>query len=54
MEDVLVQRAGKTTVQIHYDKGLFDNYANSDKILGDFLSTTKQRGDLEEVNDVIQ
>ena len=36
-----------------YDKGLFDNYANADKVLEDFLFTTRRRGDLsEQVNDV--
>ena len=51
VEDILVQRAVKTTIQILYDKGLFDNYANADKVLEDFLFTTRRRGDLEEVND---
>ena len=39
-------------IQILYDKGLFDNYANADKVSEDFLFTTRRRGDLsEEVND---
>ena len=55
VEEVLIQRAVKTTIQILYDKGLFDNYANADKVLEDFLFTTRRRGDLsEEVNDVVQ
>ena len=54
VEDILIQRAVKTTIQILYDKGLFDNYANADKILEDFLFTTRRRVDLEEVNDVVQ
>ena len=55
VEDILIQRAVKTTIQILYDKGLFDNYANADKVLEDFLFTTRRRGDLsEEVNDVVQ
>ena len=33
VEDILIQRAVKTTIQILYDKGLFDNYANADKVL---------------------
>ena len=37
VEDILIQRAVKTTMQILYDKGLFDNYANADKILEDFF-----------------
>ena len=50
VEDILVQRAVKTTIQILYDKGLFDNYANADKVLEDFLFTTRRRGDLSEDN----
>ena len=48
VEDILIQRAVKTTIQILYDKGLFDNYANTDKVLEDFLFTTRRRGDLED------
>ena len=51
VEDILIQRAVKTTIQILYDKSLFDNYANADKLLEDFLFTTRRRGDLEKVND---
>ena len=55
VEDILIQRAVKTTIQILYDKGLFDNYANADKVLEGFLFTSRRRGDLpEEVNDIIQ
>ena len=54
VEDILIQRAVKMTIQILYDKGLFDNYANADKVLEYFLLTTRLRGDLEEVNDVVQ
>ena len=50
VEDILVQRAVKTTIQILYDKGLFDNYDNADKVLEDFLFTTRRRGDLTEEN----
>ena len=48
VEEILVQRAVKTTFQILYDKGLFDNYANADKVLEDFLFVTRRRVDLEE------
>ena len=55
VEDILVQRAVKTTIQILYDKGLFDNFQNADKVLEDFLFTTRRRGDLsEQVSDVVQ
>ena len=50
--DVLIQRAVKTTKQILYDKGLFDKYQNADKVLEDFLFTTRRRGDLsDQIND---
>ena len=48
VEDILIQRAVKTTIQILYDKGLFDNYANADKVSEDFLFTTRRRGELSE------
>ena len=54
VEDILIQRAVKTTIQILYDKGLFDNYANADKVLEDVLFTTRRRGDLDKVNHDIQ
>ena len=50
VEDILIQRAVKTTIKILYDKGLFDNYAKADKVLEDFLFTTRRRGDLSEEN----
>ena len=48
VEEILIQRAVKTTIQILYDKGLFDNFQNADKVLEDFLFTTRRRGDLSE------
>ena len=55
VEDIVIQRAVKTTIQIFYDKGLFDNFADADKVLEDFLFTTRRREDLsEQVNDVVQ
>ena len=50
IEEILVQRAIRTTIQILYDKGLFDNYTNADKVLEDFLFATRRRGDLSEEN----
>ena len=50
VEEILVQRAVKTTIQILYDKGLFDNFQNADKVLEDFLFFTRRRGDLSEDN----
>ena len=54
VEDILIQRAVKTTIQILYDRGLFDNFQNAEEVLKDFLFTTKCRPDLEKVNDDIQ
>ena len=54
VEEILIQRAVKTTNHILNDKDLFDNYANADKVSEGFLIVTRRRGDLEEVNDVIQ
>ena len=45
-EYLLIGRAVGTTVQILYDKGLFDNYANAIQVLKDCL--------LVEVNDLVQ
>ena len=50
VEEILIQRAVKTTIQILYDKGLFDNYANADKVLEEFLFKTRRRNDLLEDN----
>ena len=54
VEEILIQRAVKTTIQILYDKGLFDNFRNAEEVLKDFLFVTGRRGDLEDVNDVVQ
>ena len=55
VEDILIQRAVKTTIQLLYDKGLFGNKASADKVLEDFLCTTRRREDLsEQVNDNVQ
>ena len=48
VEDILIQRAVKTTIQILYDKELFDKFQNADKVLEDFLFTTRRRPDLSE------
>ena len=50
VEEILIQRAVKTTIQILYDKGLFDKFQNADKNLEDFLFTTRRKGDLSEEN----
>ena len=48
VEDILIQRAVKTTIQILYDMGLFDNFQNAEEVLKDFLFTTRRRPDLED------
>ena len=42
VEDILIQRAVKTTIQILYDRELFDNFQNAEEVLKDFLFTTRQ------------
>ena len=55
VEKVLVQRTVKTTFQVLYHQGFFDNYANADKVSEVFLFTTRRKGDLsEQVNDDAQ
>ena len=51
LEYLLIQRAVKTTIQILYDMGLFDNFQNAEEVLKEFLFTTRRRPDLEKVND---
>ena len=50
VEDILIQRAVKTTIQILYDKGLFDNFQNAEEVLKVFLFTSRRRPDLSEEN----
>ena len=50
-EDSLIERAVRTTIQIFYDKGLFDNYANADQLLKDYSFVEvndRRRLDLEQ------
>ena len=55
VEDISIQRAVKTTIQILYDKGSFDNYTKADKVVEDFSFVTRSRDDLsEQVIDDIQ
>ena len=54
VEEILVQRVVKTTVQLLQDKGFFDNFPNADKVLKDVLFVTRRRPDLAEVNYDIQ
>ena len=54
VEEILIQRVVKTTIQILYDKGLFDNYDNAEKVSEDFLFVTRRRSDLDKVDDNVQ
>ena len=49
-EDCLVERAVVTTIEVLYEKGVFDNYknGNADELLKDYLLTERRRPDLEE------
>ena len=51
VEDILIQRASKTTIQKLYDKGLFDNFQKADKVLPGFLFVTRRRENLDKLND---
>ena len=51
LEDISIQRAVKTTIQILYDRGLFDNFQNAEEVLKDFLFVTRRRGDIEKINE---
>ena len=50
----LIQRAVKTTIQILYDKSLFDSLPNANQGLKIVLFVTRLRFDLEEVNEILQ
>ena len=51
VEEVLIQRAVKATLLALYVKSLFNDFQNADKVLEDFLFTTRRRPDLEKVNE---
>ena len=54
VENILIQKAVKTTIQIINDKRLFDNFQNAEEVFKGFLFTTRRRPDLEQVNDDVQ
>ena len=45
VEEILIPRSVETTIQILYDKGLFDGFPNVDEVLKDFLFVTRRRPD---------
>ena len=48
VEEISVQGAVKTTIQILFDENLFDNSSNADEVLKDFLFATRRKGDLQQ------
>ena len=48
VEEFLIQRAVKTTIQILYEEGLLDNFQKTDEVLKNFFFVTRRRCDLEE------
>ena len=48
VEKFLIQRVVKTTMQVLYDKNLFDSFPNVNEVLKDFLFVTGHKSDLEE------
>ena len=53
-DEFLIGEAVKTTIQIFYDRGLFDNYDNADEVTNDYLlidDNERRRPDLEELKD---
>ena len=55
VKEKLIKRGVETTIQILHEKCLFDTFKRADKVLEDFLFTTRRRSDLsEQVNDDIE
>ena len=50
-EEVLIEGVVKTTIQIPYDMGLFDNYDNADEDLREYILIERRVSDLEQLND---
>ena len=54
-EKVLIERAVKTTVQVLYDEGFFNNFDNADELFKDCLFAERRKPDSHEViDDVFQ
>ena len=59
VEEILIEKTVKTTIQLRYARGLFDtyNHGNAHEVLKDYLLNEvndRRRPDLEELNYVIQ
>ena len=50
-KESLIEQAVKTTIQLLYNKGLFDNYDNVDELKKKILRTETRRPILEKLND---
>ena len=53
-DEFVIEKAVKTTFQIIYDKGLFDNYDNADEVIKDYSLVEvneRRRPVFEELND---
>ena len=48
VEEILIQRAVKTTIQILLDKGSFDGFPTADEVLKDFLFVIRRRADIKQ------
>ena len=46
----MIQSAVKTTIEMLFDKQLFDGFPKADKVLNDFLFVTRRRAYLQELN----
>ena len=46
VEEILIERALKTTIQILYDKGLFDSFDSIDEVLKDDFFVERRRSDI--------
>ena len=59
VEEILIEKTVKTTIQVLYDRGLFDtcNHGNAHEVVKAYLLfevNDRRRPDLEKINDIIQ
>ena len=54
VEEVLIQRVVKTTIQIFYDEGFFDAFPNADKVVQVIYFNTRRKLGKKKVNDNVQ
>ena len=51
-QEVVIERAVKTTIQILYDTGCFDSFDNAEEVLQDYLINERRRPKLDDLDDV--